>query len=469
MPEQINTTSSNIKPGDTTNPNIPQDAFSVDQIQVIPSKFYGAATKIKIKSSSPSSPSPKSSKTSIVLYLILFILLILVGVGGYYIYLNKDKYFPAQAPVKEQSEPLVKKETPKITIPKTPTGLRATSTNPNNVNLSWSDQSDNEAAFRIERRTQDSKIYKRISDLPPNSSVFQDHSVQASTTYYYRVVARNSAGESPVSSDIEITTQPKPQVKPVAKLPPAGLDTDSDGITDLEEEIFKSNGRNPDTDGDGFLDGNEVFNLYNPNGRAPAKLIESGTVKKISGEIGWNSYIPKNWKYTEEKKGGLQGSISTDTGESFKIKIENNDKKLSVIDWLLDKTPTIKKDQLMEFKSKKGYQGIIGSDLLTTYIPWEDKIFVFRYDLQKKPFINYRTIYSMMLNFLELNGLKLQVIQAGSGELPFEPGVSIPGQITAPKVINSTTTEIKNETRETTTTSSSVTNTSSKSATTSTQ
>ena len=46
-----------------------------------------------------------------------------------------------------------------------------------------------------------------------------------------------------------------------------GTDTDSDGLTDLEESlIYQTNPRLPDTDRDGFLDGNEVFHLYNPNG-----------------------------------------------------------------------------------------------------------------------------------------------------------------------------------------------------------
>lgn len=43
-------------------------------------------------------------------------------------------------------------------------------------------------------------------------------------------------------------------------------DTDNDGLTDMEEIIYGTNKDNPDTDGDGHLDGAEVENGYNPAG-----------------------------------------------------------------------------------------------------------------------------------------------------------------------------------------------------------
>ncbi|MFH1482402.1 MAG: hypothetical protein ABIE46_02705 [Patescibacteria group bacterium] len=44
-------------------------------------------------------------------------------------------------------------------------------------------------------------------------------------------------------------------------------DTDHDGLPDLiEVEIYKTDPKNPDTDGDGYKDGDEVKNGFNPNG-----------------------------------------------------------------------------------------------------------------------------------------------------------------------------------------------------------
>jgi len=47
------------------------------------------------------------------------------------------------------------------------------------------------------------------------------------------------------------------------------IDTDNDGLRDWEEELFKTDPRNPDTDGDGYLDGEEVNSGHNPLVKAP--------------------------------------------------------------------------------------------------------------------------------------------------------------------------------------------------------
>lgn len=43
-------------------------------------------------------------------------------------------------------------------------------------------------------------------------------------------------------------------------------DADNDGLTDEEEVLYGTDATNPDTDGDGYLDGEEVDSGYNPAG-----------------------------------------------------------------------------------------------------------------------------------------------------------------------------------------------------------
>ncbi|MBI5728436.1 MAG: hypothetical protein HY984_01635 [Candidatus Magasanikbacteria bacterium] len=51
------------------------------------------------------------------------------------------------------------------------------------------------------------------------------------------------------------------------------FDTDHDGLSDIDEIIiWKTDPKNPDTDGDGFGDGVEVLRGYNPLG--PGKLAD---------------------------------------------------------------------------------------------------------------------------------------------------------------------------------------------------
>jgi len=52
------------------------------------------------------------------------------------------------------------------------------------------------------------------------------------------------------------------------------IDTDNDGLSDYEEiKIYHTNPLNADSDGDGYLDGAEIKNGYNPNG--PGKLADN--------------------------------------------------------------------------------------------------------------------------------------------------------------------------------------------------
>lgn len=54
---------------------------------------------------------------------------------------------------------------------------------------------------------------------------------------------------------------------------PTRIDSDLDGLTDRDEVLtFKTDPNNPDTDGDSFLDGAEVRSGYDPNG--PGRLLE---------------------------------------------------------------------------------------------------------------------------------------------------------------------------------------------------
>ncbi|MBT6819260.1 MAG: hypothetical protein HOA57_02680, partial [Candidatus Magasanikbacteria bacterium] len=65
-------------------------------------------------------------------------------------------------------------------------------------------------------------------------------------------------------------------------------DIDNDALTDLEEELFNTDSGAFDTDGDGYYDGEEVNNLYNPTGLAPMRLVDAGLVQE---------YVNPTWQY----------------------------------------------------------------------------------------------------------------------------------------------------------------------------
>lgn len=419
-------------------------------IHVIPDMYYGAALKARVPeqhtAAAPSTDAqgvvaPPSHRRGLLLGLgIGLFVLILGGVG---IYVNRGLLFPAPAPapvvVVPTTPPPVVTPPPPAVPPRPPENLAVTSTTPQSAALSWNMIATGDVMIRIERASA-TGTFVGLTNLAQRSTSFLDVSVQPGQTYRYRLIAVQKNLESTPSPEVLVTIKEAPPAPPEPpKLPPAGLDTDSDGLSDLEEALLKTDARQPDTDSDGFLDGNEVFHLYNPNGRAPAKLVEAGLVRRLESPIGWKIDFPPTWE-SAVSVDGASSTIVTGHGEIFLVSVLENDQKKPILDWYMASHPDVQATQILQFRSKRGYQGILGPDLLTTYIPWDNRVFVFTYTLNGQAFINYRTLYSMMLNSLELSGVPQIVLPAETTPLPFEPGATATGTIAAPSpVIPSTT------------------------------
>jgi hypothetical protein len=393
------------------------------EIKVIPEEFYGGGVRMTVEEKKPAAPAPAAQVMPLApqksrLPVIIAVVVLLMAIGGGFIYFNRSLLFPAPA------APQIVVETPEpIEVPAAPTDVSATSTNYQSISLIWTDVAADESGFRLERRAGDG-AFASLTSLPPNSTSFLDLSVESGTTYTYRLLALNEAGESAPSNEASATVPSSPLISARPELPPAGLDTDSDGVTDLEEGLYGTDVRKSDTDSDGFLDGNEVFHLYNPAGVAPVKLLDSALVKVNTAPVGWVISIPTPWGLVFNTTQGTKATIDTKHGELFTITIEENPERKSIAEWYAEKNPGVNAMQVMPFRSKGGYEGIVGTDLLTTYIPWGDRVFVLAYELNGQPFINYRTTYSMMLNSLILSGMPEITPPLPGAELPFEPSAT---------------------------------------------
>jgi hypothetical protein len=92
------------------------------------------------------------------------------------------------------------------TIPAAPSNLTATAASSNYINLSWSDDANNETGFYVERKTSSGGTYSQIASLGANVTGYQSTGLSASTTYYYRVRAYNGLGSSAYSNEAGATT-----------------------------------------------------------------------------------------------------------------------------------------------------------------------------------------------------------------------------------------------------------------------
>jgi hypothetical protein len=98
--------------------------------------------------------------------------------------------------------------------PAAPGNLAAAVLAVNRVRLTWNDASGDETQFEIQRRT-GGGAFAALATVAANVTTYDDTSVVSSTTYTYRVRARNGAGASGFSNEAGATTSGEP--------PPTGL------------------------------------------------------------------------------------------------------------------------------------------------------------------------------------------------------------------------------------------------------
>lgn len=91
------------------------------------------------------------------------------------------------------------------TAPVAPSGLTATAVSSSQINLSWSDNSDNESGFRIERRVGVGS-WSTVTSVSAGVTSYSNTGLTAETTYEYRIYAYNGAGDSTASNTDSATT-----------------------------------------------------------------------------------------------------------------------------------------------------------------------------------------------------------------------------------------------------------------------
>lgn len=103
--------------------------------------------------------------------------------------------------------------------PTAPSNLSASVVSPSQINLLWTDTSNNENGFAIERKIGSLGVYGQISTVNANVTTYSDLGRSPGITYYYRVKAFNGDGPSAFSNEASATTPGGSSVP----APPSGL------------------------------------------------------------------------------------------------------------------------------------------------------------------------------------------------------------------------------------------------------
>lgn len=199
-----------------------------------------------------------------------------------------------------------------------------------------------------------------------------------------------------------------PAPAPPAELSPYPLlraaDTDKDGLTDVEESLYGTNLTNPDTDSDGYSDGLEVVNLYNPAGLAPQKIEETALVKIYANQpYNYSIFYPSLWSARALDETQREIMFTSSTGEIMQVIVDDNLEQMSLRDWYLAEVSGASGTEFDSAVTKSGLSGIKSLDGLTVYFSSGDKIYAINYSVGVKTELNYESTLEMMIKSFKIS------------------------------------------------------------------
>lgn len=232
-------------------------------------------------------------------------------------------------------------------------------------------------------------------------------------------------------------------------------DIDTDNLTDIEEELFNTDSGNWDTDADGYYDGQEVFNLYNPQGFAPVKIIDSGLVREyINPIIGYRVYYPVTWQQGSVDVVEKQILFSSISGDYIELRIIDKDiQNQSFLSWFGRYAEGQKYTDVEAITNRFSFDGFVRRDDLVAYFQDTQYVVVMIYHPRDSGPIAYRHVMQMMYQSFRMQQTTIEIpdqdIFPGSTITPDET-------ITSTLLLDNTAIEENITTTTTTTTTSSI-------------
>lgn len=258
---------------------------------------------------------------------------------------------------------------------------------------------------------------KKISTPVPPANIVVDQTPSPTVT------ESNQINNAPVSENNPSASLVEAPLDLPSNLIGDSVDTDKDGLTDVAEELFSTDASLPDTDSDSYTDGSEIYHLYNPKGKEPMKLVDSGLVQIYTNPIfGYKLYYPKSWAVGNVDSGYKDILFSTITGENIEVRAVGRNAGESFSDWFSRFATAENYADYTPVESVFKQPGFGRKDNLVYFLPADNQVFV----------IIYRTSNSSVANYRVVNQLFMKSFQFGnSSDVPpriIEENPSVNGQ-----------------------------------------
>jgi hypothetical protein len=192
---------------------------------------------------------------------------------------------------------------------------------------------------------------------------------------------------------------------------PATTDSDGDGLTDTEEELYNTDKLMADTDGDSYPDGEELINLYSPVAGNGAKLATSSLINIYTNLVyKYTVFHPAGWLARPLDETNQEALITSATGETIEIIIMDNPDNISIETWYRNQMAGMDIDELERDKID-GQDAVWSIDGQTLYTAYAGRIYSLTYHHGSHEKLNFKTTFKMMIKsfkFPKLSDLELQ-------------------------------------------------------------
>lgn len=176
---------------------------------------------------------------------------------------------------------------------------------------------------------------------------------------------------------------------------PSAPDSDQDSLTLAEESLYGTNPEIGDSDGDGYTDGPEIINGYDPT-RPALKLSDSGIFNTYNSPQ-YSIIYPAKWEV--KKRDESEVLFTSTTGEFVEVLVLPNVNNYSLDRWYKDQFPEINLAQVTSVRINN-LIGFRPPDQQNYYLMSENdksKIFLLTYNTGSFTMTNFETTFQVMV------------------------------------------------------------------------
>ncbi|MFA6381773.1 MAG: DUF6583 family protein [Candidatus Buchananbacteria bacterium] len=183
---------------------------------------------------------------------------------------------------------------------------------------------------------------------------------------------------------------------------PTALDSDNDGLTAAEESLYGTNSAVADTDGDGYADGSELLNGYDPT-KIAGSLAASNLFSAYSHQF-YSIVYPVNWTVREQDPQKSEVLFVSATGEFIEVLVISNSENLASIDWYKKQFPEIDPATVTNIRVNDA-SGLRSPDNLSYYLMKDgdnSRVYILTYNTGSFTETNFFTTFQIMVKSFRL-------------------------------------------------------------------